>query len=306
MFKTTLLVLALSVQPAFSSGLRIVTDIPPIGSLVAQVAKELGDVEVLVRSGASAHHYSLKPSDVKSIAEADLIIFVDESLTTWLPGTIEKVAVGTDTIVLNEVNGLTLWSFRENELFAGHEDEEEDGHDHSHGDGHSEHDPHTWLDPKNAQIWLKLIGERLSQLDPMNSSRYMSNAEAAVVNAEKLSEAIIGKLAKPTGDFFVYHDAFQYFERRFDVVATGSISAGDASSPSAARMASLREKAVSGDVSCVFSEPQFSENLISSVFEGRDTKHAIIDPLGSLLPIDENLYAEVLNDVAQKFADCSQ
>lgn len=285
---------------------RVVTDIPPVGSLVARVMEGVGAPHVLVTSGASAHHFNLRPSDVKKLSQADLIVWVDEGLTPWLEEAMETVAPSTDAIALNEVDGITLWEFRENALFAGHADDDDHDHKaHSHDDGHEAHDPHTWLDPVNAALWVPVIADRLAQIDPGNAAAYRANAEATLRALEALILEIEGKFAAPSGAFFVYHDAFQYFERRFGVVAAGSISAGDAARPGAARIEALRDVARGGNIVCVFSEPQYSVDLIAPIFEGQSVKHAVLDPLGASLPVDGDHYGILLRTIADQIADCT-
>ena len=99
----------------------------------------------------------------------------------------------------------------------GHDDEhKEDGHDeHGHeGHAHGEHDPHIWLDPMNAKVILEEMTEHLIENDQANASKYKANLKKAHKDLDKLTKKVKSELNK---DFksIVFHDAYQYFEKRF-------------------------------------------------------------------------------------------
>ncbi|MEC8871257.1 MAG: zinc ABC transporter substrate-binding protein, partial [Pseudomonadota bacterium] len=105
-------------------------------------------------------------------------------------------------------------------------------------------------------------------------------------------------------NFIVYHDAYQYFERRFDVLAAGSISMGDVSDPSPARIAEIRQTVEELDMTCVFSEPQFNPELVATVVDGTKARARVIDPLGTRLALGADFYLNLLRNIAQTMASC--
>ena len=104
--------------------------------------------------------------------------------------------------------------------------------------------------------------------------------------------------------FMVFHDAFQYFETRFDLTAAGAISLSDASEPGPAQIAALRDRVAEMDVTCLFSEPQFNPAMIDTVRSGRDLQVAVIDPLGATLQPGATLYPQLLRDMAEALHSC--
>ena len=146
----------------------------------------------------------------------------------------------------------------------------------------------------------------LSEADPENAATYQANAEAAVARIDTLQSELSAQLTA-AGDvsFVVYHDAYQYFENRFDVQTRGAISVSDASAPGAARVAALRDLAASERIVCVFAEPQFNPSLINAVFEAADVKTGLLDPLGSDIPVGADLYPALLTQMADAMAGCS-
>ncbi|SFG26079.1 zinc ABC transporter substrate-binding protein [Sulfitobacter dubius] len=193
----------------------------------------------------------------------------------------------------------------------GHDHGEKDHDDHephdNHGPGHahSGDDPHVWLDPRNGQLWLGQIAESLAELNPDNAAQYRENAEAAQAELATLEKEISETLA-PVRDrpFIVFHDAYHYFEARFDIEALGAISENDARAPGAARVSELRALVADNGVKCVFAEPQFNPGLIAAVAEGQDTGAGTLDPLGADLEPGASLYADLLRGMAEDMAAC--
>lgn len=185
-----------------------------------------------------------------------------------------------------------------------HEDHAEtashDGHDH--GDGL---DPHAWLDPANARIWLHEIAHELAEIDPANAARYEANAEAAVARLTDLEATLTAQLADVAETpFIVFHDAYQYFETRFGLSAAGAIAPSDAEDPSAARVAELRDTIVDTGAVCVFSEPQFNDALVETVMAGQPARLGTLDPVGASLDIGAAQYGALITAMAETFETC--
>lgn len=157
----------------------------------------------------------------------------------------------------------------------------------------------------NASVWLNQIADQLSAADPDNASAYFANAAAAREEMDALSAEISETLAPVRdGSFVVFHDAYQYFEDAFGLSASGAISLSDASDPSPARIAEIQERIREEGVGCVLAEPQFNPGIVSTVLDGTDAKTAVIDPLGAELEPGEELYPQLIRNMAKSLADC--
>lgn len=192
---------------------------------------------------------------------------------------------------------------------AGHDapapDEGHDDHGHDEAHAHSGVDPHVWLDPQNGQLWLGQIAEALAELDPDNAAQYRENAKTAQAELAALEEDIAETLAPvKSRPFIVFHDAYHYFEARFDIEARGAISENDARAPGAARVSELRDLVAESGAKCVFAEPQFNPGLIAAVTEGQGTGTGTLDPLGADLEPGAALYADLLRGMAGNMAAC--
>ena len=294
---------------------NVATDINPVHSLVSQVMAGVGTPDLLIQSGASPHNYSLSPSEAEALQEADLVFWIGEGLTPWLERSLDNLSPTSTKIELLEAQGTTTYAFREGATFGAHEDEddghedeahEDEAHEDEHHHDHSGVDPHAWLDPANGKVWLDVIASALAEKDPENASQYLENAAISKAKIDTATLSIENTIAQlQDKQFIVFHDAYQYFEKRFGIMAAGSISISDASKPSPGRIAEIRQLVEDLSVSCVFTEPQYNPGIVNAVFgdTGVNTS-GVIDPLGSGLVTGTNLYSNLLIEIAKGLQSC--
>lgn len=297
---------------------HVAVDIAPVHSLVAQVMEGAGTPDLIMRPGASPHHYALRPSEAAALSEADLVVWMGEGLTPWLGSTIDKLSGEARSIELLEADGTRLLPFREGIGFdlGDHDDEaEHDNHDEHNDDEHGDHeahdhagdvDPHAWLDPQNARHWLTLIAAELSELDPENATLYQTNASHGADRIMAVEQEIAARLAALEDvPFLLQHDAYHYFEEAFDIPAAAAISLGDAARPGPARIAALRDLIAAHRITCVLTEPQFDPKLATSLVTD-NLQTGILDPMGSAYEPGAELYASLMLGLADGFAACSR
>jgi len=161
------------------------------------------------------------------------------------------------------------------------------------------------LDPANARHWLGVIAETLSQQDPANADQYQANAASAQAAIDALINDTRQVLA-PVRDvpFIVFHDAYQYLERRFDLNTVGAIALSDARDPSPAHIAEIRALVAEHEARCVFAEPQFNAALVETVLDGTDAHMGVIDPLGSDIATGPDFYADWMLALRKSLLDC--
>ncbi len=310
-------------RPAVAEPPSVATDIPPVHSLVARVMLGVGAPSLILPPGASPHGYSMRPSEASALADAEMVVWTGAALTPWLGRSIETLAPDAGTLELLDVPGTTLLGFREGATFEHHSHE---GAEHGEGDhadlGKGEHhadaeegehqggthegvDPHAWLDPDNAKLWLDAIAAALGEADPEHADSYARNATDAKAELTALSREI-SAMVDPvrSRSFIVFHDAYQYFEDHFGLKAAGAIAFGDAAAPSPARIAEIRATLRETGARCVFAEPQFPPDLIETVVEGTDARSALLDPLGTMLAPGPELYPALLRQLAEELRAC--
>ncbi len=104
--------------------------------------------------------------------------------------------------------------------------------------------------------------------------------------------------------FLVFHDAYQYFENHFQLNNRGAITLNPELGSSAKQIQKIRHIIEEQDIKCVFSEPQFDTSIIDIVAEGASVKISVLDPLGSSVPVDKDLYLTLLSQIGQSLSGC--
>ena len=303
----SLLSLLIVFTPA-NADIKVVTSIKPIHSLASYLMDGVGKPDLIVDGYASPHGFSLKPSHAKILQNADLIFWVGEDLENFLEKPLKSIAKKAEKIELMEIKGLKKLEFRERNVFEGHDDHKdhghkEDKHDDHHEHAHGEHDPHIWLDPMNAKVMLSEMAEHLIEKDQENASKYKANLKNAHKDLDKLTKKVKSELNK---DFksIVFHDAYQYFEKRFDVNVLGAFTVNTDVLPGAEQLSEIREIIEHEKVSCVFSEPQFNPDIIKAVAKDTNIKTGVIDPLGATLNPGKTLYFDLISNMSKSFKSC--
>lgn len=305
---TTLTLLAtLAAGQAQAQVPAVVTDIPPVHALVSQVMGELGTPTLLLAKGASEHDFQLRPSQAQSLADAGLVVWIGPGLTPWLARALTGLSSAQELALLDAPQ-------TRRRDFSPDGAHIHDGHihdDHAHGDApddkdHTGTDPHAWLDPSNARLWLGLIADRLSQIDPENAATYAANAATAQAQVDALDLRIAAQLA-PVKDtpFVVYHDAYGYFAARYGLSVSGSVALGDATAPGAAKLSALQETLASGSTTCIFPEAQHDPAFVAQLAESTNLRLGPpLDPVGSTVTPGPDAYANLLETLASTITDC--
>ena len=229
---------------------------------------------------------------------------------------------------LLEQSGLKKLKFREKNIFEGHDDhghdehgkkeddhddhdehaEKEEGHDDhghdEHGHAHGEYDPHIWLDPLNAKVIVKKITNQLVKIDADNSSAYKANSKKLLKDLDNLTSTIKKDLNK-NASFVVFHDAYQYFEKRFGLSVIGALTVNPDVMPGAEQLSEIREVIEEKKVKCIFSEPQFNPAIIKSIASDTGVKTGVLDPLGANINKSKNMYFNLIEDMSNALKDCS-
>ena len=325
-------ILSLINIPYAMADIKVVTSIKPVHSLVSGVMAGVGVPSLIIDGAGSPHTYSLKPSQAKQLQDAKLVFWMGDELEPFLVGPIENIAQSATTIKLIDTHDLKKIKFREGGMFDDHGHDDHDEHDHEkhdehdhekhakkehddhgdHGDhdghddhGHGEFDPHVWLDPVNAKAIVHEIEEALVKADPKHASTYEANAHEMMEKLDSLTAELREEL-EPVHDkgFIVFHDAYQYFEQRFDVAAVGSITVSPEVIPGAERVNELREKILELNATCVFSEPQFEPKLVETLVEGTGARTGVLDPLGASLNKGPDLYFQLIRNMASSLKKC--
>ena len=322
--------------------IKVVATIKPIHSLASYLMDGVAKPDLIVDGYASPHGFALKPSHAKMLQDADIIFWVGEDIENFLEKPLKSIAKKAEKIELMEIKGLTKLKFRERNIFDEHDDhghkeddhddhakkEDDHGHDDDHkkeghdehghdddhkkeghdehgheGHAHGEYDPHIWLDPMNAKVILSEMAEHLIENDKKNESKYKDNLKKAHKDLDKLTKKVKSELNK---DFksIVFHDAYQYFEKRFGINILGAFTVNTDVMPGAEQLVEIREVIEHDKVSCIFSEPQFNPDIIKAVAKDTNVATGVIDPLGATLDPGKDLYFDLIGNMSKSFKGC--
>ncbi len=276
----------------------VVTDIPPVHALVAQVMGDLGAPVLMLGRGGAAHDVQLRPSQMAALADAGLVVWMGPRMSPWMDRALQGLGREAGALALLAVEGTVL----RGQTADGGSDDLAGGEGRDPADGAA--DPHAWLDPGNAVLWLGVIAQELARADPANAGTYAANAAEAQAGVAALDAAVAARLA-PVRDrpAVVFHDAYGYFADRYGLTILGAIAAGDAASPGAARLRDL-QAAARGAV-CVFPEANQDPALAARMAEAAGTRLGPpLDPEGALLDPGPGLYAGLMTGLAEGFAAC--
>jgi zinc transport system substrate-binding protein len=283
--------------------------------------------DLIVDGYASPHGFAMKPSHAKMLQNADLIFWVGEDVENFLEKPLGSIAKKAEKIELMQIMGLQVLKFRERNIFDDHDDHGHDDHDkkedhdsHAKKEDHDDHgkkedhddherhahgefDPHIWLDPINAKVILNEMVEHLIENDPKNEAKYKSNLDEALKDIDKLTIDVMTELSNSVSSI-VFHDAYQYFEKRFNVNILGAFTVNTDVMPGAEQLAEIREIIEHDKVACVFSEPQFNPDIIKAVAKDMNIKTGVIDPLGATLNPGKDLYFSLIKNMSASFKGC--
>ena len=311
---------------------KVVASIKPIHSLASYLMDGIGKPDLIVDGYASPHGFAMKPSHAKMLQEADIIFWVGEDIENFLVKPLSSIAQKAEKIELMDIKGLTVLKFRERNIFDDHDHDDHDhddhgkkeddhddhghddhgkkeddhddhGHDDHEGHAHGEFDPHIWLDPVNAKVILKEMAEHLIENDEKNSATYKKNLAKTLKDIDKLIKDTKSELSKSVASI-VFHDAYQYFEERFNVNILGAFTVNTDVMPGAEQLAEIREIIEHDNVACVFSEPQFNPDIIKAVAKDMDIKTGVVDPLGATLNPGKDLYFDLIKNMSASFKNC--
>ncbi len=292
---------------------NVVVSIKPIHSLVASIMQGVGEPALIVEGAASPHTYSMKPSNAAALEKANIVFWVGHGLEAFLEKPLESLGSKAKIVELDDAPGLEKLKFREGGAFEAHDhgDEHEAGSEgHTHGEaGHHHHedefDLHLWLDPANAKAMAAEIEKTLAAADPANAAAYKTNLDALNIRLDTLDKKLVETVA-PIKDkpFIVFHDAYQYFEHRYQVKVAGSITVSPETLPGAARLKQIHEKIVELGATCVFAEPQFEPKLVNVVLEGTSAKSGTLDPEAATLEAGPDLYFQLMDGIGTSLKTC--
>ena len=305
---------ALHWVPEARAAPEVVASIKPVHALVAGVMGKAGMPRLIVDGVASPHTYQMRPSEAAALRNADLVVWVGETMETFLARPISNLGTDAEVITLQHAAGMQLLRNREGGLWKaganeggntenlqGRAHDDDQGHDH----GYDRLDAHIWLNPANARRIVETVAATLARIHPEGAAAYRRNADSMRIRITTLESTLRHRLEPVRSRaFVVFHDGYQYFERAFGLNGIGAVTLGPTRLPGVKRLASLRRALVERDVRCVFTEPQFEPRLVRTVIEATAVRTAVLDPLGADIAAGADAWFAILRRMGDSIAEC--
>lgn len=282
--------------------LQVVVSIPPLAAMVMPLLDEEDELIVLLDPGASPHGFQLKPSHIRQLQQADLVITVGTGVDAWLNRALRNY--NGAQLVMAETDGVDLLPKREGGVWAA----PDRGHQHNHKPQAQPNSPrtdgHIWLGLANAQALITASAQALTELNPLRAGEIQAREQEVIASLVLRNQAWSAQLASLKDQpFVVMHDAYQYFEHSFGLNAAGTIHVNPEVPPSVRRLHELRQMMAEREVACVFKEPQFPVARLQAVVQGTEVNIGSLDPLGfdGVIRPYEAFYDRLVQDFAACF-----
>lgn len=288
----------LSSGAVFSAQAAVLASVRPLGFIAAAIADGVMPTEVLLPDGASPHDFAMRPSDIQRMRTADLVVWVGPEMEAFMTKSVAQLPPNrqVEIAALPAVKPM---------LIKGSDDDE---HDHDHDDGdhhHGEYNMHVWLSPEIARETAIVIHNKLVQLVPQKKQQLdanLSHFEESLTKADKN----LGSILQPVQGkgYFVFHDAYGYFEKHFGLSPLGHFTINPEIQPGAQRLHLIRTQLVEQKATCVFAEPQFRPAVIDAVARGTQVRKGTLDPLGTDISLGKDSYVKFLSQLSSQYASC--
>ena len=289
-----------------SDTFNVVTTVKPLNLIVSELTQGVATSEYVIPSGASPHDYALRPSDIKKLKQADLVVWVGPELESFLTKT---MASKPENIALSQQQGISFRYYSEEEQdHDGHENEAAHDHESEHEGHHHHHhgiDPHLWLGPDQAVQAANVITKALIKYDPLHKNTYTANLSTFTTDVQQ-AVSQLNKQLKPLNNkgYYVFHDGYGYFEQQFKLDNLGHFTVEPDRRPGAKTLLSIRQALTNNEAYCVFSEPQFSPAVVKSVTKGTNVKIGTLDPMATDIVEGKGGYVRFLNELGERFSKC--
>ncbi|WP_289367312.1 zinc ABC transporter substrate-binding protein ZnuA [Pantoea stewartii] len=301
----TLAALAFATAVALPAHANVVASIKPVGFIASAIADGVTPVEVLLPDGASEHDYALRPSDVKRLQNADLVVWVGPEMEAFITKSAAALPEKKNLEIV-QIPGVKTMLLRGGED-DDHDDHEAAEHDHDaeHHHHHGEFNMHLWMSPEIAQKTAVAIHEKLLELMPQDKAKLDANLQHFEAELADTDKRLISQLA-PVKDkgYFVFHDAYTYFEKHYGLSPTGHFTVNPEIQPGAQRLHQIRTQLVEKKAVCVFAEPQFRPAVIDAVARGTQVRKGTLDPLGTDISLGKDSYVKFLSQLSSQYETC--
>ncbi len=300
LFKPLLAGLCVGTMTWAQAAPKVVSSIYPLQQIANAIVGE--QTGLIVDSYLSPHDYKLKPQDVQKIGNADIFLWANEHVAPQLAKAVSR-----------RENGVTLTAAKlpDIELLKLGKDAHDHHEAHEHGETHDHekvaYDPHLWLSPHNAKVIASALAKKLSKIDSANAGNYAKNLKGFIADVDASKADIEKQLkANPPKPYFIFHDAYGYFEHEFGLKHAGTLRAHAGQAPRTQHIVKLQQHLKAASDACLFTEPQFNSPLVKQLVNDTRVTISTLDPIGYQKKQGnvKNGYTQLLQRLAEHLQTC--
>ena len=286
--------------------LRIVASIKPVHSLVTAITRGVGEAELLMSANQSPHHYSLRPSERRMLANADVIFWIGPNLESFMPRILESLDDNSKALALIQTPGLKLLPIRSADHDHGEPGHAEDSDkDHAPDHAYANIDAHIWLNTENVETLIDAITQRLIALDPEHQPQYQANSRQLRIEVAQLRSELQQLLNRVDTAFITYHDGYQYFENEFGLNNAGFVTSSELQ-PGARRVSELKQMIKEQGIDCIFYDAPAKPPLLETLLSEAEAGVFMLDPVGIFVEPGREAWFKIMRTMADEFIHCRQ
>lgn len=242
----------------------VVASVYPLAFIAEQIGGDEVEVVTLTPAGGEPHDLELTPSQARSIAEAELVLYVGAGFQPAVEDAVEQIESGIDMLDL-----VTPIQADEHEEDGGVE-----------GGEHEGADPHAWLDPTQAVLIADAVLERLQEVAPQHAETFeRRHADLSEAFTELDKAFASGLEGCDTRTIVVSHEAFGYLTERYGLEQVGIAGINPEQEPSPQRLAEVTRFVSENGIETIFLEKAVSSEVGDTVARETRASVAYLDPL---------------------------
>jgi zinc transport system substrate-binding protein len=282
--------LALMGSAVCAAANKVVTSTHPLALIAAELAPKAITVESIGGRNHSLHHQGFKPSQIKRVSEADLVLW----LGIEIDASFAKVMVKAEPLAIRDLAALVSLQAP---ILSSIKESGERNDDH-----HDAIDVHVWLNPQNglalaAEISLQLVTMWPQYEQEINENFRQFSSEIRTISSERLEKY-------QNRDFLALHDAYGHLAKFYGLNAIGAIVGAGGEKPGVQHLWQLEKQLTGRDAVCVLVQPQFSQRYLSSIDSVVVVSSAVIDPAASSYVIAKGEFTRYSKDIAKNLTTC--
>jgi zinc transport system substrate-binding protein len=247
-----------------SNKLDVFASILPQKYFLDAIGKNIVTVTIMVEPGSSPHTYEPRPSQMVALSKAKAYFSIGVGFeNAWLP---KFAALAKNLRIVRTDTLITKIPADSAEREGGRREEGMD--------------PHIWLSPQLVKQQARTIHEALRAIDPAHGAAYDANFLAfnnQIVSLQDTLRALLGDSAMPKRVFMVFHPAWGYFAREFNLRQIAIEVNGK--EPSPRELESIITTAKLSDIHTIFVQPQFSQQSANAIARQLHARLCVADDL---------------------------